>query len=72
VRQRDDGGEVLSGPGALRRAITSEKVQDRGKLMAGLGWLPRVETQELTDGVWGAARTRVNGGGSSAAQETLR
>jgi hypothetical protein len=72
VRQLDDGGEVVGRPRALRRAITCEKVQGRGKIRIGLGRLPQVETQGLTNGVLCVARTRVDDGGSPAAQETLQ
>jgi hypothetical protein len=44
----------------------------QGKIRAGLGMLPQVETQGLTNEGWGAASTRVDGGGSPAAQEMLR
>jgi hypothetical protein len=44
----------------------------QGKIRAGIGQLPQVETQGLTNEGWGAARTRVDDSGSSTAQEMLR
>jgi hypothetical protein len=44
----------------------------QGKIRMGIGRLPQVETQGLTNEGWGAVRTWVDDAGSPAAQEMLR
>jgi hypothetical protein len=78
-RGSKNGGEATGrrrGRSSVDRGHSGEQSRARkckaGEIRTGLGWLPQVETKGLTNEVWGAARMRVDGGGSSAPQETLR
>jgi hypothetical protein len=67
VRRLDDGGGRPLLTGGTPASNRGRESTQQWKIRERLGWLPQVESQGLTNGVWGAARTRVDGGGSSAA-----